>query len=104
MDKIWQRNSNGNTKFKDRLSMTKSYLVLETEKGEIYNSWEQSIIAPKFTLRNFTGELHYYLRIYLSKKKSFTKIIMFLFLNAVQRIFYTVGTTIINIRYKTFKR
>ncbi len=84
--------------------MTKSYLVLETKKGEICNSWEQCIIAPKFTLKNFTGELHYYLRVYLSKKKSFTKIMMFLFLNAVQRIFYTVGTNIINIRYKTFKR
>lgn len=83
--------------------MTKSYIGLETEKGEIYNSWDQCIIAPKFTLRNFAEELHYYLRIYLIKKKSFTKIVMFLFLNAIQRIFYTIGTNFINIRYKRIK-
>ena len=84
--------------------MTKSYLVIEAVNGKLFNPWEQSIIAPKFTLRNFTGELHYYLRIYLRKKKSFIKIIMFLFLNAIQRIFYTLGTNIIKIRYKMFKR
>ena len=84
--------------------MTKSYLVTEAVNGELFNSWEQSIVAPKFTLRNFTGELHYYLRIYLRKKKSFSKIIMFLFLNAIQRIFYTIGTNMIKFRYKMYKR
>ena len=80
--------------------MTKSYVGLERGVDIIYNSWEQSIIAPKFTLKNFADELHYYLRINLGKQKSLWKNLTFLFLNAIQRIFYTIGTNIIIIKYK----
>ncbi len=74
---------------------------LDRKTDLIYNSWEQSIIAPKFTLNNFADELHYYLRVYLRKRKPILKILMFLFLNAIQRIFYTFGTNIIKIKNKT---
>ncbi|KKM86030.1 hypothetical protein LCGC14_1283130 [marine sediment metagenome] len=79
--------------------MTKSYLIFKSNNSK-NNTWQESIIAPKFSLKNFADELHYYLRIYLLKKKSFNKIIKFLLLNAVQRIFYTIGTKIALIRYK----
>ena len=81
--------------------MTKSYVKIEiNNENRIYNSWEESVIAPKFTLKNFADELHYYLRIYLRKQKSLWKNLIFLFLNAIQRIFYTIGTDIIKIKYR----
>ncbi len=82
--------------------MTKSYLIFESDNNENYNSWQESIIAPKFSLRNFADELHYYLRIYIIRKKSFNEIIKFLFLNVIQRIFYTIGTKITLIRKKKY--
>ncbi|KKM02476.1 hypothetical protein LCGC14_1784060 [marine sediment metagenome] len=84
--------------------MTKSYVELDRDVDIICNSWEQSIIAPKLTLKNFADELHYYLRINLQKQKSLWKNLIFLFLNAIQRIFYTIGTDIIKIKYKYFLR
>ncbi len=80
--------------------MTKSYIKLDSGADLIYNSWEQSILAPKFNLKNFADELHYYLRLYLRKRKPILKIVIFLFLNATQRIFYTFGTIIIKIKNK----
>ena len=78
--------------------MTKSYFI-ERELAQVsYKSWEESIIAPKFNLKNFMDELHYYVRIYIIQKKSFLKSMKFLFLNAVQRIFYTYGTILIKLR------
>jgi len=62
-----------------------------------YKSWKESIIAPKLTLKNFVGELHYYFRFYLIKKKV-SDFLLFLFLNAVQRIFYSFGTYYIKIK------
>lgn len=84
--------------------MTKSYIKTGLSLETIYGSWEESIIAPKFTLKNFADELHYYLRINLRKQKSLWKNLTFLFLNAIQRIFYTIGTDIIKIKYKNAKR
>ena len=84
--------------------MTKSYIKTGLSLETIYNSWEESIIAPKFTLKNFADELHYYLRINLREQKSLWKNLTFLFLNAIQRIFYTIGTDIIKIKYKNAKR
>ncbi|HEC38508.1 hypothetical protein LCGC14_0706020 [marine sediment metagenome] len=78
--------------------MTNSYLVFESNNNRNYTEWQESIIAPKFSLKNFANELHYYLRIYIIKKKSFNEILKFLFLNAIQRIFYTIGTKIALIR------
>ena len=78
--------------------MTKSYIIIEKVNEGLYQSWEQSLIAPKFTLRNFTDELHYYLRVYINQKKSLGKIVIFLFLNAIQRILYTTGTFLIKIK------
>jgi hypothetical protein len=75
--------------------LTKSYLKLDFNTSFFYNSWEQSIIAPKFTLRNFIDEMHYYLRFYIRKKRKVTIILIYLFLNATQRIFYTLGTFLI---------
>jgi len=54
--------------------MTKSYIVFKDKKGNFYNSWEESLITPKFTIKNFADELHYYLRIYLRKNKPLSKI------------------------------
>ncbi len=84
--------------------MTKSYIKTGLSLETTYNSWEESIIAPKFTLKNFADELHYYLRINLRKQKSLWKNLTFLFLNAIQRIFYTIGTDIIKIKYRPFQR
>ena len=78
--------------------MTKSYIMLNNKKENIHNSWEESLIAPKFTIKNFTDELHYYLRIYIRKNKPLSKILMFLFLNATQRILYTFGMFLIKIK------
>jgi len=78
--------------------MTKSYIVINDKKGNVYNSWEESLIAPKFTIKNFADELHYYLRIYLRKNKPLSKILFFLFLNATQRILYTFGMFLIKIK------
>jgi len=78
--------------------MTKSYIAFKDKKGNFYNSWEESIIAPKFTIKNFADELHYYLRIYIRKNKPLSKILMFLFLNATQRILYTFGMLLIKIK------
>ncbi len=84
--------------------MTKSYLIFDTDNNKNYTTWQESIIAPKFSLKNFADELHYYLRIYIIKKKSFNEIIKFLFLNVVQRIFYTMGTKIVLIRKKKYSK
>ena len=65
-----------------------------------YNSWCLELITPKFTIRNFSDELHYYLRIYLKQKKSFWGILIFLFLNATQRVCYTIGSFIIKKKYR----
>jgi len=62
-------------------------------------SWEESIVAPKFNLKNFVDELHYYTRIYIKRKKTFFKSIKFLFLNIVQRILYTYGTLLFKVNY-----
>ncbi len=78
--------------------MTKSYITPKEKEGNIYSSWEESLIAPKFTIKNFADELHYYLRIYIRKNKPLSKILMFLFLNATQRILYTFGMFLIKIK------
>ncbi len=78
--------------------MTKSYIIFNNKKENLYNSWEESIIAPKFTIKNFAEELHYYLRIYIRKNKPLSKILIFLFLNATQRILYTFGMFLIKIK------
>ncbi len=83
--------------------MTKSYIMIKDKKGNVYNSWEESLIAPKFSIKNFADELHYYLRIYLRTNMSLTKIIMFLFLNAIQRILYTIGTEFIKIKFRIIR-
>ena len=80
--------------------MTKSYFVINEKKDNIYGSWKESLIAPKFTIKNFADELHYYLRIYLRENKPLSKILIFLFLNATQRILYTIGTILIKIKLK----
>ena len=72
--------------------MTKVLPRLEFDGSTIYESWEESIIAPKLTLKSFADELHYYIRLYLLKRKKLTDFFLFLFLNATQRIFYTIGT------------
>jgi len=56
--------------------MTKSYIVNNNKKGNVYNSLEESLIAPKFTIKNFANELHYYLRKYLIKNKPISKILI----------------------------
>ena len=78
--------------------MTKSYINIQKESEGLYQPWEQSLIAPRFTIKNFAEELHFYLRIYIKQKRSLTKIIIFLFLNAIQRILYTIGTFLIRIK------
>lgn len=78
--------------------MTKSYLIYQLNQNQ-YESWEKSIIAPKFNLKNFVGELHYYIRIYIKKEIPFLKSLMFLFLNITQRMLYTYGTFLINLKY-----
>jgi len=80
--------------------MAKSYLVINDKKDNIYRHWEESLIPPKFTIKNFADELHNYLRIYLKKNKPISKILIFLFLNATQRILYTIGTFLIKIKFK----
>ncbi len=84
--------------------MTKSYLIFVSDNNRTYTTWQESIIAPKFSLKSFADELHYYLRIYIIKKKSFSEIIKFLFLNAIQRVFYTIGTKITAIRKKKYSK
>ena len=78
--------------------MTKSYITIKEKKEILYNSWEENLITPKFTIKNFADELHYYLRIYLRKNMPVFKITFFLFLNATQRILYTFGTFLIKIK------
>ena len=80
--------------------MTKSYFKIDQSTDVIYSSWEQSILAPKFNLKNFADELHYFLRIYQRKRIPIFKKLIFLFLNVIQRIFYTFGTNFIKFRYK----
>jgi len=80
--------------------MTKSYIINKSFAKGSYNNWEAGIIAPKFTMKNFADELHYYLRIYLRKKKPFLKILAFIFLNAFQRILYTLGTNLTKIKFR----
>ncbi len=58
--------------------MTKSYFINSQLPQTSYRSWEESIIAPKFNLKNFVDELHYYIRIYITQKKPFLKSISFL--------------------------
>lgn len=79
--------------------MTKAFINTKKIPKINYNKWEQTIIAPKLTLRNFSDEMHYYFRIYLQDGKRFPKIILFLFLNVIQRIFYTIGTLIIKLNF-----
>lgn len=71
--------------------MTKSYLYSFETKNQIYKNWEIELIAPRLTIKNFAHEMHYYIRIYIKQEKPFLKLVKFLFLNAVQRIFYTIG-------------
>ena len=78
--------------------MTKSYLIPEKNIENYHQSRKHCLIAPKFTIKNFTYELHYYLRIYISDKKPIIKIFMFLFLNAIQRTLYTFGTFLVKIK------
>ena len=78
--------------------MTKSYIIFEKVNEGRYQPWEQSLNAPRFTIRNFADELHFYLRIYINQKKPLSKIMIFLFLNAIQRILYTIGTFLIRIK------
>ena len=78
--------------------MTKSYIIIEKVKKGKYQPWEQSLNAPRFTIRNFADELHFYLRIYINQKKSLGKIMIFLFLNSIQRILYTTGAFLIKIK------
>jgi len=80
--------------------MTKSYITINEKKENIHNSWEESLIAPKFTIKNFVDELHYYLRFYLRNNKPISKIAIFLFLNAIQGILYTLGTFLIKIKLR----
>ncbi len=72
--------------------MTKSYIINNSINKNFYNNWDEGIIAPKFNLKSLIDELHYYSRIYILQRKSFLITIKFLFLNAIQRIFYTLGT------------
>jgi len=78
--------------------MTKSYIIFEKVNEGRYHTWELSLNAPRFTIRNFADELHFYLRIYIKQKKSLGKIMIFLFLNAIQRILYTTGAFLIKIK------
>ena len=80
--------------------MTKSYEWIFSLQKNSYNAWEESIIAPKLTLKSFVDELHYFLRLYLIKNKNIWKILLFLMLNGAQRIFYTLGTFLIKIKKK----
>ena len=80
--------------------MTKSYERIFSSKEDIYNGWEESILAPKLTIKSLADELHYYLRLYMIKNKNILKILLFLMLNGAQRIFYTFGTLIIKIKKK----
>jgi len=59
--------------------MTKSYFINSQLPQKSYRSWEESIIAPKFNLKNFVDELHYYIRIYINQKKPFLKSMNFYF-------------------------
>lgn len=79
--------------------MTKAYIKKEAFSSRTYEEWDNSIIAPKFSLKNFSDELHFYLRIYLLKDKPLVKILIFLFLNAIQRVFYTIGNLIVKLTY-----
>lgn len=79
--------------------MTKSFFVSNQVPQSSYRSWEESIIAPKFNLKNFIDELHYYIRVYIIQKKPILKSMKFLFLNAIQRIFYTYGTFLIKLKF-----
>ena len=80
--------------------MTKSYERIFSSKEDIYNGWEESILAPKLTIKSLADELHYYLRLYMIKNKNILKILLFLMLNGAQRISYTFGTLIIKIKKK----
>lgn len=80
--------------------MTKSYERIFSLQQDSYNGWEESIIAPKLTIKSLADELHYYLRLYMIKNKNVLKILLFLMLNGAQRIFYTFGTLIIKIQKK----
>ena len=80
--------------------MTKSYFINNLSLKNRYNNWEEGIIAPRFTLKNLADELHYYLRIYIRKKKPFLKILAFLFLNVIQRVLYTLGTNLTKKNYR----
>jgi len=71
--------------------LTKSYFKLSKHEDQQYNSWEKGVIAPKLTLINLADELHYYFKIYIKQRKSKSEILFFLFLNAIQRVFYTLG-------------
>lgn len=84
--------------------MTKSYIIIKANDDNIYNSWEKNLIAPKFTIKNFADELHYYLRTYINKNKALSIIIIFLFLNSIQRILYSFGTFLIKLRYVNSKK
>lgn len=75
---------------RDKRSMTKSFIY--QLNPQYYKSWEKSIIAPDFNLKNFVNEIHYYLRIYINSNMAFWKSIKFLFLNIIQRLAYTYGT------------
>ena len=80
--------------------MTKSYDWIFASQQDSYNGWEESIIAPKLTIKSLADELHYYLRLYLIKNKNVWRILLYLMLNGVQRIFYTFGTFLIKIKKK----
>ena len=80
--------------------MTKSYDRIFSSQHDSSKGWEESIIAPKLSIKSLADELHYYLRLYLIENKNFLKILVFLMLNGAQRIFYTFGTFLIKISYQ----
>jgi len=80
--------------------MTKSYLTNEIHQNIIAESWEQNIIARRFTIRTISKQMTYNLHIYFREKESLTHIIIFLFLSLIQLLFYTLGAFLVKLRYR----
>lgn len=80
--------------------MTKSYLINEIHQNIISESWEQNIIARRFTIRNISKQMTYNLLVYFREQESLTHIIIFLFLGFIQLLFYTLGAFLVKLRYR----
>jgi glycosyltransferase involved in cell wall biosynthesis len=75
--------------------------ALKNKRKKKYdNSWEKYIISPKFNIQYLLSVLYYYVRIYVNSGIGFWKSMKFLFLKIIERLLYSYGTHVIELKNK----